>query len=831
MTITAKQLAERVGTSPEKITQLFQEAGLEQNVSDHGLDKNDRDRLLGYLEDQLGSKPEAQKQTITLTRQSVSQLKLAKPQGSGKKTVKVQVRGRRKYTPPEVLEANRNRQKVLDEILKIAEEEEAQAAQEAEILLQQEEAAAKTPIAEEGVSTEIPSEEDFIEQIEVEPTPKKVIEEESDEPTGKKGDKRKYKKSKVDRQFEDEDDGLIKLSVNHDYKNRKKKPIKKVRGNEASAITQHGFAKPTAPVVHEVEIPETITLADLAKKMSVKASEVIKVMMKMGAMATINQVIDQDTAIIVVEEMGHRPKAVTENKLEQFVSDLKDHGGELISRAPVVTIMGHVDHGKTSLLDHIRRTRVITTEAGGITQHIGAYHVETDKGMITFLDTPGHAAFTAMRARGTKCTDIVVLVVAADDGVQPQTIEAIQHAKAANAPIVVAVNKIDKDDADPERVRTELSHHEIISEDWGGDVMFRNISAKKGLGIEELLEAILLQAEMLELKAVVEAPAQGVVVEARLDKGRGVIATLLVQNGTLQKGDILLAGMEYGRVRAMLDENGQEVMTAGPAIPVEVLGLSGTPNAGDEFSVLKEEKKAREIALFRQGKFREIKLTRQQASKLDNLFERMEEGKENVLNIVLKADVQGSAEALVDSLTKLSTDEVKVNVLASGVGAINESDVHLAVASQAIVIGFNTRADATAKRLIANEGVELHYYSVIYDVIDKVRAALSGMLAPTIQENIIGLAEVRQVFRSSKVGAVAGCMVLEGLIKRVNPIRILRNSVVIYDGELSSLRRFKDDASEVRSGMECGISIKNYNDLKEGDQIESYERIEVKREL
>jgi translation initiation factor IF-2 len=564
--------------------------------------------------------------------------------------------------------------------------------------------------------------------------------------------------------------------------------------------------------------------------MSVKAVDLIKVMMKMGAMATINQVIDQDTAAIVVEELGHKPKLLKEASIEETLAETQTQG-ELSARAPVVTIMGHVDHGKTSLLDYIRRTKVAAGEAGGITQHIGAYHVETEKGMLTFLDTPGHEAFTAMRARGAKVTDIVVLIVAADDGVKPQTIEAIQHAKAAEVPMVVAINKIDKPDADLDRVKNELANLNVIPEDWGGDTQFIHISAKKGLGIDELLDAILVQAEVLELKAVRDCAARGIVIESRLDKGRGPVASILIQQGTLRKGDILLAGFSFGRVRAMLDENGKEIDQAGPSIPVEVLGLANAPTAGDEAAVVPDERKAREIALFRQGKFRDIKLARQHSAKLDNVFDQLAEGQINTLNILLKADVQGSVEALNDSLTKLSTNEVKVKIIASGVGGINESDVNLALASKAIIVGFNVRADASARRLIENEGVDIHYHSIIYNVIDEVKKALSGMLSPEVKEKIVGLAEVRDVFRSAKLGAVAGCMVIDGYVKRNLPIRVLRNNVVIYEGELESLRRFKDDIGEVRNGMECGIGVKNYNDVRAGDQIEVFERYEVAREI
>ena len=594
---------------------------------------------------------------------------------------------------------------------------------------------------------------------------------------------------------------------------------------------QQGFQKPAQAVNRDVIIGETITVGDLANKMAIKGSQVIKAMMKLGAMATINQVIDQETAQLVAEEMGHKVILRRENELEEAVMSDRDMGAQAEPRAPVVTIMGHVDHGKTSLLDYIRSTKVASGEAGGITQHIGAYHVQTDNGMITFLDTPGHAAFTAMRARGAQATDIVVLVVAADDGVMPQTIEAIQHAKAAKVPVVVAVNKIDKPDADPDRVKNELSQHGIIPEEWGGDCQFVHVSAKAGTGIDELLDAILLQSEVLELKAVRKGMASGVVIESFLDKGRGPVATVLVREGTLNKGDIVLCGFEYGRVRAMRNELNQEVQEAGPSIPVEILGLSGVPAAGDEVTVVRDEKKAREVALYRQGKFREVKLARQQKSKLENMFANMTEGEVHEVNIVLKADVQGSVEAISDSLLKLSTDEVKVKIVGSGVGGITETDATLAAASNAILVGFNVRADASARRVIEAESLDLRYYSVIYNLIDEVKAAMSGMLSPELKQQIIGLAEVRDVFKSPKFGAIAGCMVTEGTIKRHNPIRVLRDNVVIYEGELESLRRFKDDVNEVRNGMECGIGVKNYNDVRVGDMIEVFEIIEIQRTI
>ena len=614
-------------------------------------------------------------------------------------------------------------------------------------------------------------------------------------------------------------------------KGDRRKPKKAKGGKLATPVTpqRHGFAKPTAPMVREVTLPETISVADLAQKMSVKATEVIKAFLKMGLMVTINQMIDQDTAALAVSEMGHSYKLLKENALEEELTAETDRG-EAMPRPPVVTIMGHVDHGKTSLLDYIRRTRVAAGEAGGITQHIGAYHVHTPKGVITFLDTPGHAAFTAMRARGAKATDVVVLVVAADDGVMPQTVEAIQHARAAGVPVVVAVNKMDKQSADPERVKSELSVQGVISEEWGGDALFAYVSAKSGDGVDNLLDQILVQAEVLELKAPVDGVAKGVVIESRLDKGRGPVATILVHSGTLRKGDMILSGLEYGRVRAMLDETGQNVGEAGPSIPVEVLGLSGAPRAGDELIVVADERKAREIALFRQTKQREEQ-ARKPAISLDDISRQFESGQVNILNVVLKADVQGSAEAIVDALGRLSTDEVQVKIIASGVGGINESDVNLARNAKAIIIGFNVRADGVAKKLAEEEGLKLHYYSVIYELIDDVKRAMVGMLKPEFKEEIVGLAEVRGVFRSPKFGVVAGCMVIDGVVRRNNPIRVLRSNVVVFEGALDSLRRFKDDVSEVRAGTECGMGVRNYNDIREGDHIEVFERVQVERTL
>jgi len=606
------------------------------------------------------------------------------------------------------------------------------------------------------------------------------------------------------------------------------------RGAKPQLQDKHGFQRPTAPVVREVEVPESITVGELAARMSVKAGDVIRELFKQGMPVTINQSLDRDTATLVVEEMGHRPVVAKDQSVEDLLmQELESQLEELEAspRPPVVTIMGHVDHGKTSLLDFIRRTRVAAGEAGGITQHIGAYHVRTERGLISFLDTPGHAAFSAMRARGAEVTDIVVLVVAADDGVMPQTVEAIQHARASGVPIVVAVNKIDKHDANPDRVMQELVKHEVVPEEWGGDTMVVKVSAKTGEGIDDLLEAILLQAEVLELTAPKEGPARGAIIESSLDKGRGPVATVLVQAGTLHRGDVIVSGMEFGRVRAMFDEGGQSVEQAGPSIPVQVLGLSGTPNAGDDVVVVVDERRAREVAELRAGRERQSKLEEGRAASLDQLFSQLKEGETKSVNLIIKADVQGSMEALKDSLLKLSTDEVKVSIVGSGVGGIAESDANLAVTSNAILLGFNVRADAAARRVVEEKGLDLRYYSVIYELIDDVKKAMSGLLSPEVSEEIIGLAEVRDVFRSSKFGAIAGCMVVEGLIKRNNPIRVLRQNVVIFEGALESLRRFKEDVAEVKAGMECGIGVKNYNDVQVGDHIEVFERTERKREL
>ena len=850
--VTVKQLADVVGVSVERLLNQMQDAGIEGKSDTSVVSESERQTLLTHLKKLHGEEgAAAEPSRITLKRKSTSQLKVG---AAGKrKTVNVEVRKKRTYVKREELEETPSVEDVVETVEKpvatvatpaveVPVAVEASVAQPAE---SKEAPVAVQPVVDKPVSQQ---EDVSTANAAVDPVVSPKVDFPEHEVTADKKDapRGKTKESRVKGRDRDKDEtprrgkpaaarkGAPSLN-DESQRNSTRRPgksPKRAAGRGRPNQNQHAFEKPTAPVVHEVSVPESITVAELAKKMSIKAAEVIKVMFKMGAMATINQVLDQDTAVLVVEEMGHKAVPLQENAIEDaLLEGLKQHGGEASTRAPVVTVMGHVDHGKTSLLDYIREAKVAAGESGGITQHIGAYHVETDNGMVTFLDTPGHAAFTAMRARGAKLTDIVILVVAADDGVMPQTEEAIQHAKAGNVPIVVAVNKIDKPEADPDRVRNELSQRDVISEEWGGDVQFVHVSAKTGEGIDALIDAVLLQAEVLELTAVSDMPASGVVVESRLDKGRGSVSTLLVQNGTLKKGDIVLAGLHYGKVRAMLDEAGRPVETAGPAIPVEILGLDGTPDAGDEFTVVSSEKKAREVALFRQGKFREIKLARQQKAKLENLFENMQAGDVKSLNIVLKADVRGSLEALTNSLEDLSTDEVKVNIVSSGIGGFGETDANLALASSAIMIGFNVRADNQAKAIVEREELELRYYSVIYDIINDVKQAMAGLLSPEYREDIVGIAEVRDVFRSPKLGLIAGCMVVEGTVYRNKRIRVLRDNVVIYEGELESLRRFKDVVAEVRNGMECGIGVKNYNDVKVGDQIEVFDTIEVQRTL
>jgi translation initiation factor IF-2 len=824
---TVNTLAATVGVPAERLLSQMEEAGLTLRAATDAVSDDERKTLLSHLQKSHGGEGDDADgpKKITLRRKTTSTLKVAGT--AGKRTVNVEVRKKRTYVKAEesdqaaVIEAEQAE-------LAAAQAEaalQAQAAVDVQVaaLAVQAAATAVNTAADNAAADKAAANAEVARQKAAEDAKKKPAHQKTftspdkprgGAPAGKGKGKGRAAGGRDDR------------SRGKGSRNKGKLAAPKRTGN-----SEHAFAVPTEKVIQEVNVPESITVADLASRMKVKAAEVIKVMFNMGAMATINQVIDQDTATIVVEEMGHTVKLVMDDAIETEVVESINYEGAEITRAPVVTVMGHVDHGKTSLLDCIRSTKVASGESGGITQHIGAYHVKTDKGIVTFLDTPGHAAFTAMRARGAKATDIVILVVAADDGVMPQTEEAVQHAKAAGVPLIVAVNKMDKEGADPDRVRTELSSRDVVPEDWGGVTQFVPVSAKTGEGIDALVDAVLLEAEVLELTAVPEAPAKGVVVEARLDKGRGSVATILVQNGTLKKGDIVLAGQQFGRVRAMLDENGKPITSAGPSIPVEILGLGGTPDSGEDFAVVADEKKAREVALFRQGKYRDVKLARQQASKLDAMFENMGKNQASVLNVVLKTDVRGSLEALTSSLMDIGTDEVKVQVVSSGVGGIAESDVNLAVASNAVIFGFNVRADTPAKALIEKEGIDLRYYSVIYDIINDVKAALSGMLSPELRESIVGIAEVREVFRSPKLGQIAGCMVTEGTMFRSKPIRVLRDNVVIYEGELESLRRHKDAVAEVRNGIECGIGVKSYNDVRVGDQIEVFDTVEVERSL
>ncbi|WP_027707256.1 translation initiation factor IF-2 [Zooshikella ganghwensis] len=812
--VTVEQLAQVVGAPVERLLQQMKDAGLPQTKANQAVSDKEKQVLLAYLKQSHGGSA-ADPGRITLKRKTVSQLKVSGGQGKSK-TVNVEVRKKRTYVKRNEAEAEKAEKKRLaEEQARELEKRRKEAKEDAKRAKDQEERARIEAEARKQLEAEQPQKEKPADKEKS--SPKRKAREKSRFERDDDGDDRRKKRRSVDKG--DAKPGRGGKSTR--------------RGRSSPQKTQlHGFEKPTKPIIREVNIPETITVAELAQKMSVKAAEVIKAMFKLGTMVTINQVIDQETAAILVEEMGHKVKLIKADALEDSLAvELNTVEGEQTTRAPVVTVMGHVDHGKTSLLDHIRKAKVQAGEAGGITQHIGAYHVNTERGMISFLDTPGHAAFTAMRARGAKVTDIVILVVAADDGVMPQTEEAIQHAKAAEVPIVVAVNKIDKPEADPDRVKNELAQRDVIPEEWGGDTQFVNVSAHSGEGIDELLEALLLQAELLELKAVPNSPARGIVIESSLDKRRGAVATVLVQNGTLSQGDNVLVGQFYGRVRAMLDENGKPIKEAGPSIPVEILGLDGTPDAGDEVFAVQDEKKAREIALFRQGKYREVKLARQQAAKLENVFENMKQDEKKTLNIVLKADVRGSLEALTQALNDLGNEEVQVKVVSGGVGGITETDANLALASSAVIFGFNVRADATARKIVETEGLDLRYYSVIYDIIDDVKKALSGMLKAQFREEIVGVAEVRDVFKSPKFGLIAGCMVVEGMVYRNERIRVLRDNVVIYEGELESLRRFKDDVNEVRSNMECGIGVKNYNDVRVGDKIEVYKSIQVERSL
>ncbi|MGX5218187.1 translation initiation factor IF-2 [Pseudomonas segetis] len=830
--VTVKELAQVVDTPVERLLQQMREAGLPHSSAEQVVTDNEKQALLAHLKSSHGDKKAEEPRKITLQRKTTSTLRVA-----GSKTISVEVRKKKTFVKRSAEEIEAEKQRELEEQraaaeaarLKAEEEAKRKAAEEAKnapaatptVADAPAPAAAEVP---ESVATPMPVDVPVVEERKKdEPRrPDKTRNDDDRRAERKAGSHRPAVKEKAPaprvapRTVDEESDG-------HRRGGRGKSKLKK--------RNQHGFQSPMGPVVREVAIGETITVGELAAQMSVKAAEVIKFMFKMGTPVTINQVLDQETAQLIAEELGHKVKLVSDNALEEQLAASLKYDGESISRAPVVTVMGHVDHGKTSLLDYIRRAKVASGEAGGITQHIGAYHVETDRGMVTFLDTPGHAAFTQMRARGAKATDIVILVVAADDGVMPQTEEAVQHAKAAGVPLVVAVNKIDKQGADLDRIKNDLAGREVVPEEWGGNTQFVPVSAKEGTGVDELLEAVLLQAELLELKATPSAPGRGVVVESRLDKGRGPVATVLVQDGTLRQGDMVLVGSNYGRIRAMIDENGKSIKEAGPSIPVEILGLDGTPEAGDDMTVVADEKKAREVALFRQGKFREVKLARAHAGKLENIFENMGQEEKKTLNIVLKSDVRGSLEALQGSLSGLGNDEVQVRVVGGGVGGITESDANLALASNAVLFGFNVRADAGARKIVEQESLDMRYYNVIYDIIEDVKKALTGMLGSDVRENILGTAEVRDVFRSPKFGAIAGCMVIEGVVYRNRPIRVLRDDVVIYEGELESLRRFKDDMAEVRNGMECGIGVKSYNDVKVGDKIEVYEKVQVARSL
>ena len=851
--VTVKQFAEVVGVPTDRLLVQLGEAGLSVNDENATISDDEKIQLLDFLRQSHGNRGALSaggSNKITLKRKTQSELRAKAPAGRGPagraagrtrpeaRTVAVEVRKKRVYVKRADLMA--------EEQQRLEAEAAEQARIQAEADARDEAANKKREEAREKVAAEKAAEEQRLQAVrderkqagEEEARKQALAAEEArtaaakpDEGRTKKPDE--GRKSRKDAGGKDTKYGRKQLHVTAGKGGRRRKKAKPSRRVTIESTGEHGFERPTATVVHEVSIPDNILVAELARKMSVKAAEIIKVLMQMGVMAAINQSLDQDTATLVVEEMGHIAKPAQENALEEELQQqVKEISGEQLPRPPVVTIMGHVDHGKTSLLDFIRRTKVADSEAGGITQHIGAYHVETSKGMISFLDTPGHAAFTAMRARGAGVTDIVILVVAADDGVKPQTAEAVTHARAAGVPLIIAVNKIDKPEADQDRVKNEMSVLEVIPEDWGGDTIFAPVSAKTGEGVDALLDAVLLQAEMLELTAVHDCPATGVVVESSLDKGRGAVATILVQNGVLKKGDLILTGSEFGRVRAMFDENGKQVSEAGPSIPVQVLGLSAVPNAGDEVIVVADERKARELAQLRQEKSRAQRLATQQQARLEDVFSSVREGQVPAVNIVLKADVQGSAEALKEALTSLTADEsdVKVKVVGSGVGGINESDVNLAVASNAIIIGFNVRADVSSKRLIEENGIELKYYSVIYNAIDDVKAAASGLMAPEIREKIIGLALVKEVFRSRKLGDIAGSIVTEGTVRRSSPIRVLRDDVVVFEGELESLRRFKDDVNEVKAGTECGIGVKNYS-VMAGDQIEVFERFEVARSL
>ena len=841
--VTISELAGVVGVSVDKLLSQIKEAGLPHTKADELISNDDKNTLLVFLRRSHGDRDatSAAPKKITLKRKTLGTLKSASSTGRGK-TVNVEVRKKRTYVKRSAIETPVEEELPAAELEPEVEETAADAVAPDTLAVEEadKEAAAElkpetTPPAVQAQDIP-PPESDANRGGKGAPRRKKAAGKEGDESGDKKkahlrnkakaqAPKRQAKTIHVNDDFVLEGDDFDGMGGRG-----RRGSARKARSKLSS---QHAFEKPTEFIAKEITIGETNSVADLAQKMSVKSGEIIKILFNMGVMATINQMLDQDTSTLLIEELGHKPKFVSEDAIEEQLAESlsAEVGSEEITRAPVITVMGHVDHGKTSLLDYIRKASVAAGEAGGITQHIGAYHVNTEHGMVSFLDTPGHAAFTAMRSRGAKATDVIVLVVAADDGVKPQTEEAVQHAKAAGVPLVVAINKIDKEGIDPDRVKNELSALEVIPEDWGGDTQFIEVSAITGQGVENLLEAILLQAELLELKAYTDVPGQGVVIESRLDKGRGSVASVLVQNGTLKTGDIVLAGYEYGRVRALVDELGKNVESAGPAIPVEILGLNGVPDAGDEFVVVSDEKKARDVAEFRKVRLKDSQQAKQQSSMLEGMFAGIGRDQKKILNVIIKADVRGSLEAIIGSLQKLGTDEVEVSVIASGVGGISETDAHLATTSRAMVIGFNTRADKSARDILEDESLQLRYYNVIYDVIDDTKAIMGGMLEPEIREEIVGIAEVRDVFNSPKFGQIAGSMVIEGTVYRSKPIRVLRDNVVIYEGELESLRRFKDDANEVRNGMECGIGVRNYNDVKVGDKIEVYETTEVARSL
>ena len=839
--VTISELAGVVGVSVDKLLSQVKEAGLPHTKADELISNDDKNILLVFLRRSHGDRDasSAAPKKITLKRKTLGTLKSASSAGRGK-TVNVEVRKKRTYVKRSAIETPAEEglpaaelEPEVQETTVEAVAPEAPAVEEAE----KEAAEVKPDTTQPGAKAQDapPAESDANRAGKGSPRRKKAAGKEGDEPGEKKTHLRNKAKAQAPKRqakaIHVNDDFVLEGDDFDGMGGRGRRGG--ARKSRSKLSSQHAFEKPTEFIVKEITIGETNSVADLAQKMSVKSGDIIKILFNMGVMATINQMLDQDTSILLIEELGHKPKFVSHDAIEEQLAESLSAkvGSEEITRAPVITVMGHVDHGKTSLLDYIRKASVAAGEAGGITQHIGAYHVNTERGMVSFLDTPGHAAFTAMRSRGAKATDVIVLVVAADDGVKPQTEEAVQHAKAAGVPLVVAINKIDKEGIDPDRVKNELSAMEVIPEDWGGDTQFIEVSAITGQGVENLLDAILLQAELLELKAYTDVPGQGVVIESRLDKGRGSVASVLVQNGTLKTGDVVLAGYEYGRVRALVDELGTNVESAGPAIPVEILGLNGVPDAGEEFVVVSDEKEARDVAEFRKVRLKDSQQAKQQSSMLEGMFAGLGRDQKKILNVIIKADVRGSLEAIIGSLQKLGTDEVEVYVIASGVGGISETDAHLATTSRAMVIGFNTRADKSARDILENESLQLRYYNVIYDVIDDTKAIMGGMLEPEIREEIVGIAEVRDVFNSPKFGQIAGSMVIEGTVYRSKPIRVLRDNVVIYEGELESLRRFKDDANEVRNGMECGIGVRNYNDVKVGDKIEVYETTEIARSL